>query len=111
MTYIKDTEVLPFSLELETFYSDEEGTEIVLEVGEMVFVHFSYKNMTKAKYRKTMKLWEELKDSLRERGYNEVFTITPSHLPIADRNEKWFGFTLIEEKDGVKLFMKDLREE
>lgn len=105
--YVDEYNLLPFKLEKEVLYKDEDA-EVIAEVGEMVFIHFSYEGMTKGKYKKYLEVWEKVQEDLKERGHEIVFCIIPSHLPLADKAERMFGWELVQEAPPVTLFMKEL---
>lgn len=108
ITFINDLGVLPFPLESEVLYSDEEGTEFIGEMGEMAFIHVNYEGMTPSKYKRLSLIWEDIEEELRDRGYDMVFCVTPTKFPIVNRIEKMFGAELVDEAPGAKLFMKSL---
>lgn len=78
------------------------------EVGEIVFIHFDYHQMTHNKYKKYLRVWEDIQNMFKERGHNMLFCIIPSQLPLADKAERMFGWELVEDNPPVKLFIKRL---
>jgi len=109
--YIDELDVFPFEFEKMTLYEDEDFQAVCELSEEVVLLHLNYTHVSKSAFKRAKEVWEtDVKKQLEDMGYLCVFTLTPAHLPIANRMETVFGFNLLKEEDGLKVFVHDLGE-
>ena len=93
--------------EVKVIYEDSEGFVSIEGIGsdEMVMIHCEVEiTMTKEKYEQWLLLFQDIKQSIAELGYNLLVTQTDSQDPKMRKFWEMFGFDVYPHERGMLAF-------
>lgn len=105
--YINDLGIFDSPFEYKVMYSDD-NVMVSAELGEFAFVHLQMDRFTKSLYKHYLKVWEDVKDMLRDMNYTEVFCMIPTQYNLEGKVSRLFGWKKIDGDELLSLFVVDL---